>query len=195
MNYAGKTVSAGLVAFSLAIMTAACGTEEIEGTESVTDDAALGQDAEAETLPEEATKRGDAELFGAAPLAEEAEFIAFEDLIAEPEAYVNRVIQTEGIVRRVCQKRGCWMELRSLVDPTSENITVRFLDYGFFVPLDSRGGIVRIEGVAAVRTLSVEEVEELIAEGYDPGIVEEDGTATVVTFTASGVEMWNRNED
>ena len=87
------------------------------------------------------------------------------------------------------------MELRSLRDPASENVTARFLNYGFFVPLDSRGAVIRMEGVAAVTTLSAEEVEELIAEGYDPGIIEEDGTATVVSFTASGVMMWNRSED
>jgi hypothetical protein len=74
-------------------------------------------------------------------------------------------------------------------------MNVRFLDYGFFVPLDSRGAVVQIEGKAAIRVLSAEEVEHLVAEGYDPGIVEEDGTATVVSFLATGVEMWNRDED
>ena len=39
------------------------------------------------------------------------------------------------------------------------------------------------------------QVEELIAEGYDPGIVQEDGTATVIRFTASGVMMWNPNDE
>jgi hypothetical protein len=43
--------------------------------------------------------------------------------------------------------------------------------------------------------MSAEEVEHLVAEGYDPGIIEEDGTATVVSFMATGVEMWNRDED
>ena len=87
------------------------------------------------------------------------------------------------------------MDVRSLYDSMSEGITVRFLDYGFFVPLDSRKAIVRIEGVAAVQTLSPAEVEHLVAEGYDPGEIDEDGTATIVSFTATGVEMWNRNED
>ena len=194
MKYLARTLTIGLITAGLTLMTTACGTEEgTEGTDAISSD--VTETEEVEDLPEDAIKNGDAELFGDAPLAVEAEFVAFDDIIADPESYVGRVIQTEGIVRRVCQKRGCWMELRSLLDATSENITVRFLDYGFFVPLDSRGGIVRVEGIAAVRTLSVEEVQELIAEGYDPGIIEEDGTATVVTFTASGVEMWNRNED
>ena len=134
------------------------------------------------------------ELFGA-PLAENIEFVLFEDLIADPFTYADRTIQTEGTVRQNCQKRGCWMEIRSLTDPTSEGVTVRFLDYGFFVPLDSRGSSARIEGITEVQTLSADQVEELIAEGYDPGIVAEDGTATLINFTASGVLMWDRNEE
>ena len=84
------------------------------------------------------------------------------------------------------------MELRSEDDPSGEGVTVKFLDYGFFVPLDSRGAFVRVEGIPAVETLSAEEVEELLAEGYDPGVVREDGTATLIRFLASGVMMWNR---
>ena len=86
------------------------------------------------------------------------------------------------------------MELRSESDPSSETITVKFLDYGFFVPLDSRGASVRVEGVANVQTFTADEVEELISEGYNPGVVREDGTAILIRFLASGVMMWNRDD-
>ncbi len=158
-------------------------TETETGTETET---------ETEIVPE--IDRGTAELFGAEH-SDDVQFVAFEELISDPDPFAGQVIQTEGAVRNVCQRRGCWMEVRSEDDPSSENVNVRFLDYGFFVPLDSRGAFVRIEGIPAVRTLSAEEVEELLAEGYDPGIVREDGTATVVSFTASGVMMWNRTDD
>lgn len=167
---------------------------------------------DAEQAPE--LERGEAELFGApcirdavcdtnlcsgsreAPgvctLGDEVQFVPFDEFIADPEAYANQRFQTEGIIRGVCQRRGCWMELRSEENPSGENMNVKFLDYGFFVPLDSRGAYVRIEGIPAVQTLSAEEVEELLAEGYDPGVVREDGTAILVRFMASGVIMWNR---
>ena len=45
--------------------------------------------------------------------------------------------------------------MRSLRDATSEDMTVRFMDYGFFVPLDSRGTVVLIEGTAAVEITSI----------------------------------------
>tara|TARA_Y100001934_G_scaffold62382_1_gene77407 strand:- start:408 stop:995 length:588 start_codon:yes stop_codon:yes gene_type:complete len=195
MKYQVRTLSLAIVALSFSTTMGGCGTEATEDPNaptSISEDAT--QPEATETLPEDAIKRGNAELFGAA-LTDDAEFVAFDDLIANPDGYVDRTIQTEGISRNVCQRRGCWMELRSLTESDSESITVKFLNYGFFVPLDSRGAIARIEGIAAAQTLSAEEVEELIAEGYDPGILNEDGTATMVTFIASGVEMWNRNED
>ena len=52
----------------------------------------------------------------------------------------------------VCQKKGCWME----VDLDGNNqMLVRFLDYGFFMPLDASGSTAIIEGVAKVDILSV----------------------------------------
>jgi hypothetical protein len=168
-------------------------------TEMVTEDGAevaVQDEVEPEIEPEVEPEidRGTAELFGA-PLSDDVQFVAFDELLSDPDPFAGQVIQTEGAVRNVCQRRGCWMEVRSEDDPSSENVNVRFLDYGFFVPLDCRGAFVRIEGIPAVRNLSAEEVEELLAEGYDPGIVREDGTATVVSFTASGVMMWNRLDD
>jgi hypothetical protein len=199
MKYVTRTLTLGIISVSLAALTVACGTEAIEGTEgtdTLTEDTVGVDDTETDTaeLPEDAIKRGDAELFGAS-LSTDAEFVAFDDLLSTPEAFADRIIQTEGIVRRACSKRGCWMEVRSLMDTASENVTSRFLDYGFFVPLDSRGAIVRFEGTAVVETLTPEQVQQYIAEGYDPGAVDEDGTATLIHFTSSGVEMWNRNED
>ena len=176
---------------------AADGENPADGEDSPDETPMGGTDAvddEMEPTPEPPMGRGPAELFGEA-LSEGIRFVPFEELIENPDKYDDKVIQTEGGVRQVCQRRGCWMEVRSLDDPSGENITVRFLDYGFFVPLDSRGAIVRIQGTPAVDTLTAEEVEELLAEGYDPGIVQEDGTATVIRFTASGVMMWNRLDD
>ena len=134
---------------------------------------------------------GDYELFGE-ELSDNVEFVQLETLLADPENYHNVLLQTEGTVRGVCQRRGCWMEMRSTDNPASESMTVKFVDYGFFVPLDSRSAVVRVQGTADVTALTAEQVEELLAEGYDPGVVREDGTAVLIRFMASGVRMWNR---
>jgi hypothetical protein len=206
-----------LASLCLAVFTTACGDEAVEianpsalgpgpdGFVAPSDDVvdeAQGDDPsipeEMEELPEEPEveedDRGPAELFGD-ELSDDVEFVVFDDLLEDPEAYADRLIQTEGTIRSVCQRRGCWMELRSLDNPSGENMNVRFLDYGFFVPLDSRGALARVQGTAAVTVLTAEEVEELLAEGYDPGVVREDGTAVLIRFTASGVLMWNRADD
>lgn len=171
-------------ALSLALV--ACEAESQTGPE---DGPPITEQPEDET----AQKEGSAELYGDA-LTRGTEFVDFDDLAADPQAFAGMTMQTEGVVRANCQKRGCWMEVRSPNDAASPGITVRFLNYGFFIPLDSRGTIVRVEGTIEIDDLTVEEVEDLLSEGHDPGIVNEDGTAQVVTFTASGVEMWNRDQ-
>lgn len=144
-------------------------------------------------VTEDAAPRPDgaAELFGA-PLGRDTDYVAFDALVADPEAYAGLNLQTLGVVRANCTKRGCWMEVRSPENEASPGVTVRFVDYGFFVPLDSRGATVLIEGDIAVEVLSPEEVEHLESEGYDPGNVLPDGSAQILSFTASGVEMWGR---
>ncbi len=55
----------------------------------------------------------------------------------------------------VCSKKGCWMKL-----PLNDSIQsmVRFKDYGFFMPLDSKGKEVIVEGKAYVKETSVDEL-------------------------------------
>lgn len=55
----------------------------------------------------------------------------------------------------VCSKKGCWMKL-----PLNDSIQtmVRFKDYGFFMPLDSKGREVIVEGKAFVKTTPVSEL-------------------------------------
>tara|TARA_B110000091_G_scaffold212337_1_gene258877 strand:- start:1477 stop:1980 length:504 start_codon:yes stop_codon:yes gene_type:complete len=59
-------------------------------------------------------------------------------------------------IKEVCSSKGCWMKL-----PLNEieETMVRFKDYGFFMPLDSEGKEVIVEGVAFVKETSVEELQ------------------------------------
>ncbi len=138
----------------------------------------------------EPPKEGVPNLYGA-ELTDDDNFVYFDDLMAAPSDFNRVTLKTEGIVRVNCNKRGCWMDVRSPGDANSNGLTVRFKDYGFFIPLDSRGASVRIEGVANTTVLSPEDVAHYQSEGYDL-YVNEDGTADIVSFTATGVEMWPR---
>ena len=59
-------------------------------------------------------------------------------------------------INDVCTKKGCWMKLE--LGNESETM-VRFKDYGFFVPLDSKGKEVVVEGKAFVKEVSVADLK------------------------------------
>jgi len=63
-------------------------------------------------------------------------------------------LQTEGVVKEVCQQKGCWMK----VDVgNGEEMLVRFKGYSFFVPKDAAGKKVTLNGKAFAYQSSVAE--------------------------------------
>lgn len=62
-----------------------------------------------------------------------------------------------GDIVEVCVKKGCFMKLTD--DRSGELITVRFKDYGFFMPQDIVGKTVEIEGDAKVTEHSVNQLQ------------------------------------
>ena len=46
-------------------------------------------------------------------------------------SYADRTVTVEGTVNRVCQMKGCWMEL--VPSGADRGIRVTFKDYAFFV--------------------------------------------------------------
>ncbi len=65
-------------------------------------------------------------------------------------------VKFTSTIKDVCSKKGCWMkvELDSLND-----VMVRFKNYGFFMPLNSAGSEVVIEGKAFVKETSIEQLK------------------------------------
>ena len=89
--------------------------------------------------------------FGDENITEEGA-ITGNELMAILETEDSAQVKVIATISDVCQKKGCWME----VDLDQNNqMLVRFLDYGFFMPLDAAGTIAIIEGIAKVDTLSV----------------------------------------
>lgn len=62
-----------------------------------------------------------------------------------------------GEIDAVCQKKGCWMELKSAA---GENIRVTFKDYAFFMPKDASGLTAVVDGIAKVEETSVADLQE-----------------------------------
>lgn len=114
--------------------------------------------------------------------------VAFADALKEPQKYDGKTVVIEGVVRRVCQAEGCWME----IGPKSKgdgSVRVTF-DHKFAVPKDSSAMNFRAEGTLKVKTLSKETVEHLVKDDGAKIKANPDGTANEVTFLATGVELW-----
>jgi hypothetical protein len=131
------------------------------------------------------------EVFGD-PLDPNAPEVKLEDLLTKPLAFVGKKVTTVGTVRAVCQKRGCWMEIRPEEQREGATMRVTFFGYSFFVPKDSRGANVKVQGTLSMLKLTAEEVQHLEAEGATFPEKNADGSADQPVFTAKGVEMRGR---
>jgi hypothetical protein len=91
-----------------------------------------------------------------------------------------------GEIKEVCTNKGCWftMDLAN-----GEPMRVTFKDYGFFIPTNSQGFPIILEGVA---TLTETDVETLKHFAEDQGKSKEEVDAITapkreITFEATGV--------
>lgn len=116
------------------------------------------------------------------------ETIPVAQVLADPSKWEGKVVRVEGLVRRACTKKGCWMEI---VADGNESPTCRvtFKDYGFFVPLDAAGSKATLAGTVEVAQVPRARVDHLAAEGATFATVNEDGSASEVRIVATGVEL------
>ena len=132
----------------------------------------------ASALAQEVVTRGD--VLGDSPL------VSLQDVMSDVDAYLDKKVTVEGSVNKVCQMKGCWMEL--VADNATSGVRVTFKDYGFFVPTDSQGRAATLEGVFETNVFSKADADHLIAEGVEL-TRNADGTATELSFVAAGVEL------
>jgi len=110
---------------------------------------------------------------------EAASLKAKKDFAATP-------VKIEGEVESVCQAAGCWMKIKTA---DGQTMRVTFKDYGFFVPKDIAGKKVIFEGIPAVKTTSVAELQHY---AEDAGKSKEEiakitSPKTELAFVADGV--------
>ena len=122
------------------------------------------------------------------------EEIDFTDLSSRAAELDGQEFVTRGTLRAACTKRGCWMEVRPTNDRNGAGLTTRFKNYGFFVPLNSRGAEVKFQFKVNATELSAAQVKEYEAEGGVVTNKQADGTASVVELTSSGVLMRGRKK-
>jgi hypothetical protein len=139
--------------------------------------AGCGQEAAVEDTPWP-SYGGEFTLAQAVPLSQ-----AIANLGEEEEA----TVLVEGTIEQVCQSKGCWMVVR---DGDAE-ARIRFKDYAFFVPWESQGKRVKMEGTLKWDVASEETARHWAEEAGDPDVNPEDihGDQPYVLLMASAVAI------
>lgn len=95
-------------------------------------------------------------------------------VLEKPEA--GKMVALEGVIKTACQDKGCWITF----EQGGKNVHVSFEGYSFFVPKDSAGQKVKLEGRVLLKERSKSEVEHLEGEGAK-------GVSEKVSIEATGV--------
>jgi len=132
------------------------------------------------TSPDTVIRRGD-------PLPDRAALplgVVLQDV--ESYAKQDEPVFISGVVERNCTAKGCWMQVAPA--PGEKGVRVTFKDYGFFIPLNSKGMKVKAVGTIVTKHHDKDHVDHLEAEGAALQR-NADGSATEITLVASGVEL------
>jgi len=134
-----------LLLLPILLMFLACGSKETkQEKETVTDDTSEEKELSMTTDSQFG------EAFSSAEVKADSEMLAlYQDLSLGDTIQV----QFQSEVESVCAKKGCWMKLEL---PEEQNAHVTFKDYGFFVPKDSQGDQMLVNGVAFIEQTDVE---------------------------------------
>lgn len=143
--------------------------------------------ADAQDSTAHATSTATPEIFGA-PLSQARE-VPLVDVLSKPQSYEGQAIRVSGVARRVCQRKGCWMELSASSESEAPACRVKFKDYGFFVPTDSAGSRATLEGDVKVNRVLPGRVRHLEKEGAVFASKNADGSANEIQIVATGVEL------
>jgi hypothetical protein len=130
-------------------------------------------------------KDGDVIKRGVA-LGKQVPVVAFADVLKEPAKFAGKRVRIEGVVERVCQAEGCWMQIAP--ESGVAGIRVTFKDHSFFVPKDAKSMKFKAEGEFFVKVLDKAQVDHLIEDGAAIKR-KDDGTADEIRFVATGVEL------
>jgi len=115
--------------------------------------------------------------------------VELTQVLATAKDNINKEILTTGLVKKVCKKKGCWLELQA----AEQNIRVTFKDYGFFVPETLLDKTVRLQGQLVEKTYSVRDQKHFLKDegASKEAIAAIKAPKTGYEFVASGVEITN----
>jgi hypothetical protein len=115
------------------------------------------------------------------------------DILADPEAYLDKTVLIEGEVLEVCPMMGCWMELKS--DDGEGKIKVKVKDGEIVFPVEAKGKTALVEGTIYKIELTQEKaiqhyehIAEEKGEEFDPSSI--TGPMTIYQIKGLGAEIY-----
>lgn len=151
---------------------------------------AIAQDSRPTSKPSKAkpwTPRKDCSgSYGAGLSKAKLDTVKLKTLMDKPKKYAGKKIRVQGVIQDVCQKKGCWLLLRA----GKKTMRVRFKDYKFFVPTNSKKYVVTLEGSAKEITISEEMAKHYAEEGGDKEAAKKiKGPQKTLLFMAEGLKI------
>lgn len=128
---------------------------------------AAAGDESAVRLSEPVTVTGEYEEFGA-PVVSAESAMPLGELVDAGEEYLGREITLTTRIAKVCRKKGCFFIARD----GNAVARITFKDYGFFIPTDSAGKEVLLNG-----TFERREITDAQAKHYRKDLGEAPGGA------------------
>lgn len=107
------------------------------------------------------TREDGSRLYGS--VMSETDVTPLATILSGASEYAGQVVKTEGEITQVCQRMGCWMEIRA--EEGSPGIRVPMAGHSFFLPRDLSGSRVTVEGTVVVAELDEETRAHLAEEG------------------------------
>jgi hypothetical protein len=116
----------------------------------------------------------------------EDQILTAAEMVAQVESKGSFQGKIQGEIKEICTKKGCWF---SMDLPNGSSMRVTFKDYGFFLPTNSQGFPIIMQGEA---TMTETDVETLRHYAEDQGKSKEEVEAITepkreITFEATGV--------
>ena len=110
--------------------------------------------------------------------------MTLKKLITNSDSYTDKKIVAKGTIKQVCQKKGCFFILAD--EENTARIT--FKDYSFFIPTNTAGKKVMLQGTFNVKELSEEKAKHYAKDaGEDPDKI--DGPQKEYSLVATSVKI------
>lgn len=113
--------------------------------------------------------------------------ITLDKLVSDSKEFNKQEVSTEGTIKQVCQKKGCFFMLES----GGKQARITFKDYSFFIPTNSAGARVKLNGVFNVHTISEEDAKHYAEDtGSNPDDISGPQQEYALTATSVVIYRW-----